>query len=385
MQFSTIRGKTSKAIPVLIKNTSGTPLTGLTYSTSGLTCYYRREGDATTTAVTLAAGTTGTWSSGGFVEVDATHTPGMYEFGVPNAALSSGEYVTVYFQGASGMAPAVAGVQLDAVNYQSATAFITAINSLAPPTNWNQTNIDSSGRLLLQPTQTGVTIPTVTTTTTTTNLTNAPTSGDFTSTMKTSLNSSTPSIGSTAPAGWINTAAFASGATLPVVTLVTTTTNLTNAPTTGDFTSTMKTSLSSATPTVTLATSQPNYAPATAAALTTLTTTVGTPAQASQIPSNFTTATFASAGVFATAALANAPTGGGGGITLSTVLNTPRALDSVADGSLTVNDALFSAIVAGVGGSSVNGASNTLMTPSTKTVIRTRTVSPASTITASAT
>ncbi len=44
----------------------------------------------------------------------------------------------------------------------------------------------SSGAVLLQPTQTGVTIPTVTT------VTNAPTNGDFTSTMKTSLNSSTP-------------------------------------------------------------------------------------------------------------------------------------------------------------------------------------------------
>ena len=44
----------------------------------------------------------------------------------------------------------------------------------------------SSGAVLLQATQTGVTIPTVT------NLTNAPGAGDFTSTMKTSLNAATP-------------------------------------------------------------------------------------------------------------------------------------------------------------------------------------------------
>ena len=37
----------------------------------------------------------------------------------------------------------------------------------------------------------------------------------------------------------------------------------------------------------------------------------GSVALASQIPANFTSATFAAAGVFATAALANAPTGGG--------------------------------------------------------------------------
>lgn len=45
----------------------------------------------------------------------------------------------------------------------------------------------SSGAVLLQATQTGVTIPTVTTVTTATNLTNAPTAGDFTATMKTSI------------------------------------------------------------------------------------------------------------------------------------------------------------------------------------------------------
>jgi len=50
----------------------------------------------------------------------------------------------------------------------------------------------SSGAVLLQPTQTGVTIPTVT------NLTNAPTNGDFTATMKTSITTAataaTPSV-----------------------------------------------------------------------------------------------------------------------------------------------------------------------------------------------
>ncbi len=56
---------------------------------------------------------------------------------------------------------------------------------------------------------------------------------------------------------------------------ITTVTNLTNAPTVGDFTTDMKTSLVTAatagTPTVTLATSQPNYAPSKAADAMTLT------------------------------------------------------------------------------------------------------------------
>ena len=50
------------------------------------------------------------------------------------------------------------------------------VNVLTPPTNWSSTNIDSSGRVLLQPTQTGVTIPNVTTITTYTG--NTPQTGD---------------------------------------------------------------------------------------------------------------------------------------------------------------------------------------------------------------
>jgi hypothetical protein len=48
------------------------------------------------------------------------------------------------------------------------------------------------------------------------------------------------------PTGWITTAGFASGATIPACTLTATTTALTNAPTSGDFTATMKTSIGTA-------------------------------------------------------------------------------------------------------------------------------------------
>jgi hypothetical protein len=53
---------------------------------------------------------------------------------------------------------------------------------------------------------------------------------------------------------------------------------------------------------------------------------IATRTAATQIPANFTSATFASAGVFAIPALANAPAGGGGGsgVTLSQ-LNTALA------------------------------------------------------------
>ena len=134
----------------------------------------------------------------------------------------------------------------------------------------------------------GVTVPasiasptniTAGTITTATNLTNAPTAGDFTSTMKTSLNAATPAVtvsdktGFSLSAGGVqaiwdaltsalttvgsigkllvtNIDALISSRTKPADTqaAVTTVTNLTNAPTAGDFTAAMKTSLNAATP-----------------------------------------------------------------------------------------------------------------------------------------
>jgi hypothetical protein len=52
----------------------------------------------------------------------------------------------------------------------------------------------------------------------------------------------------------------------------------------------------------------------------------------------------------------------------------PRALDSVSDGSLTVGDALVGAIVAAAGKESVSGTSYVVQTPSTGTTIRTFTL-----------
>lgn len=82
--------------------------------------------------------------------------------------------------------------------------------------------------------------------------------------------------------------------------------------------------------------------------------------------------------VFTTASLVNAPSGSGGGISLSTTMNSPRALDSIADGSFTVNDALWSAVGAGVGiKDASSGTSLIVKTPSTATVLRTYTITTA--------
>lgn len=109
MQYSTlIAGQTSVLLRVFIGNssvTTGAGLTGLTNASGGLIAYYIFDGQSTATAITLAAGTVGTWSSGGFKEVDVTHMPGVYEIGLPNAAVpgSGPAKLTLYLSGATNM------------------------------------------------------------------------------------------------------------------------------------------------------------------------------------------------------------------------------------------------------------------------------------------
>src|SRR4030095_8813784 len=91
-KFSLAKSTTSKLLRFFVQNssvTTGAGLTGLLYNSASLTAYYIREGSASATAITLATMTVGTWVSGGFKEVDATNMPGLYELGVPDAALAS--------------------------------------------------------------------------------------------------------------------------------------------------------------------------------------------------------------------------------------------------------------------------------------------------------
>lgn len=125
-KLSLLQGTTSKLLKVFIQDssvTTGAGLTGLTSGSSGLTCYYILEGANATVAVSLSGGTLGTWSSGGFIVVDQTHCPGLYELGIPNAALTGAKSVVVYLQGATNMVPCVLEIELTAVDNQNATTY----------------------------------------------------------------------------------------------------------------------------------------------------------------------------------------------------------------------------------------------------------------------
>jgi hypothetical protein len=127
MKRKILAGTTSFAVKVFVQDTTSTTgagLTGLVYNSAGLTAYYIRNGASSPTAITLATATVGTWTSGGFVEVSAANLPGVYELGIPDAALAAGAVGCVLMlKGAANMAPVLLEIELDAVNYQDSAAF----------------------------------------------------------------------------------------------------------------------------------------------------------------------------------------------------------------------------------------------------------------------
>jgi hypothetical protein len=106
MNYAFQGGATSKSIELFIMDAASTPAgqgkTGLVFNTSGLAIGYRRPGDAAYTAITLATLASGSaaYSSGGFVELDASKAPGKYRLDLPNAAIAAGvQQVEVQWKG----------------------------------------------------------------------------------------------------------------------------------------------------------------------------------------------------------------------------------------------------------------------------------------------
>jgi hypothetical protein len=313
MKLSIQAGSTSQTINVFIQDsssTTGAGLAGLVYGSSGLTAYYAlpKAAAAAITLATLAAITTA-WSSGGFKEIDATNMPGWYRLDIPDAALASGRFVSIHLQGATNMAPLPIEIELTGWNNQDAVhggmtalpnvaAGISGGMPLAADTSGrvdvlkvngtSQTARDLGASVLLSPgtgtgqlslasglvtlaavTHTGARIPNVTLADTVTTYTgDTPQTGDGYARMG-AAGAGLTALGDTRIA---NLDAAISSRTKPADTqaAVTTVTNLTNAPTAGDLTATMKTSVTTAataaTPTVTAGTvsDKTGYALATA-------------------------------------------------------------------------------------------------------------------------
>jgi hypothetical protein len=132
--------------------------------------------------VTPVSKTLGTYTSGGIVADGSLD--GAYEIDPPNAAVASGvPFVVIRIRGVANMLPVLIEYEIDAVNYQDATAFGLSrldqtvssrmatytqptgfLTAIFPGTVASTTNITAaSGITLAAVTHTGATIPTVTT------------------------------------------------------------------------------------------------------------------------------------------------------------------------------------------------------------------------------
>lgn len=113
---SILPGAVNQTVDVFIPAFStGAGLTGLAYNSPGLACYYRRGATGAATALSLATQTVGgAHSDGGFVEISASNSPGMYRLDLSDAIVAAGvDTVTLYLHGSANMSPAIVHIDLE--------------------------------------------------------------------------------------------------------------------------------------------------------------------------------------------------------------------------------------------------------------------------------
>jgi hypothetical protein len=130
-------GSTSETILLEIRTNANVPVTGLAFNTAGLIARYTRISEVPV-AITLVTQTvTGAYVSGGFKEIDATNTPGLYRFDIPDAALAVGkDQVVISLHGYGSSSTAFYTIQLGNIVTQGQIA--TPVYSLKS----DQTNCD---------------------------------------------------------------------------------------------------------------------------------------------------------------------------------------------------------------------------------------------------
>ena len=131
-------GATQQSIDLFIldsSSTTGAGLTGLSSSSSGLVCYYRKGITGSAQQLTLStAGTIGTaWTTGGnFIAVDGTNMPGVYRLDLLNSMVDTAGMLTIMLRGATNMAPVVAELEVVSVDiYDSTRLGLSALPNAA--------------------------------------------------------------------------------------------------------------------------------------------------------------------------------------------------------------------------------------------------------------
>ena len=154
-KLSRVIGTTSLIVEVSILDssvTTGAGLTGLVYNSAGLKAYYKRNSDVSSVAISLVTATLGTFASGGLKEVDSTNMPGVYELGIPNAALAANaDSVLIYLFGASNMYPVAIEIDLTQTNSQDGVhGGMTALPNVAAGVNGGLATVDSTNSVKIQ-------------------------------------------------------------------------------------------------------------------------------------------------------------------------------------------------------------------------------------------
>jgi hypothetical protein len=100
-------GSTSNLVWVFLRDAYGAPRprTGLRYDTTGATVAFVREDALQPTRVALRPAALGRHTTGGFIEVDASSMPGVYEFGAPDEMFAEGSSQALVFFGLPGAEP----------------------------------------------------------------------------------------------------------------------------------------------------------------------------------------------------------------------------------------------------------------------------------------
>ena len=121
------QNSTSVRLRVQLSNVNvGSVKTGQLYN-SGLSMAYFRDGDTVATAITPVVGTIGTWISGGWVEINSTTAPGLYEVGVPNAVFANAVNQSTFQVVGTNVQPFTINYQVVPWNPQSLANASTAV------------------------------------------------------------------------------------------------------------------------------------------------------------------------------------------------------------------------------------------------------------------
>jgi len=99
VDYEFLAGSTDKFITVNMYALDGTPKTGLLYS--DMTITYTRNNAAADVDVTEVTMTMGTHTDGGWIQVDATNSPGLYQFALPDAAIATSAESVIFSFSAS--------------------------------------------------------------------------------------------------------------------------------------------------------------------------------------------------------------------------------------------------------------------------------------------